>query len=663
MIGTGGSATGNPAFQNTFCVGTQSAHSLVFLSSDTERMRITSSGNVGIGTTSPGATLDVVRGYNNSFKPARFVNAGSVPAHVSYDTVQIVQDDVPTLRLTEYLPGSSIHQELSIGVGDGYGNINCSVPLRFWGGSPVSTVNYNGGGGTLAMAISTAGNVGIGTSSPSAKLHIFSNTAPWYATVLAEGAVGRFAVKDPDDAYVGSIDIQNYIAFNLSAGTDASYGAITERMRINASGNVGIGTTSPTQRLDVSGSVNVRSASPTVFFDRNGSYTWRIANGDGTTYPLSSFNIANNAGTAAITVTAANNVGIGTTSPTNLLHLKATTNPVIRLEGASDSGYVDYNGTRLQLSAGGGAMYFVTGNSEKARIDSSGNVGIGTTSPGVALDVWGATGVRARVVATSGGTSGLILSSAGATAYTVKAGNGDSSFRIDQDGTDRVTIASGGNVGIGTTSPAVKLEVESGGQIISTVNGGTSSATKTLTIKRSGQPQVNFGTYPGSWTSALQIQSEDNARYLWLSPISNGGNARLVSIGSDFDIMPGNSQAATFTTSGNVGIGTTSPSQRLHVNGNATAADFILTSDRRRKTDLEVIEDALGKVKRLVGYTYRPIDGDRRRAGLMAQDVEAVAPEPVYTDDEGWKSLSYEQMIPYIIEAIKALDKKIEALA
>ena len=78
-------------------------------------------------------------------------------------------------------------------------------------------------------------------------------------------------------------------------------------------------------------------------------------------------------------ITAISNVGIGTASPSNLLHLKAATNPVIRLEGASDSGYVDYNGTRLQLSAGGGSMYFVAGNGTKMTLDSSGNVGIGTS--------------------------------------------------------------------------------------------------------------------------------------------------------------------------------------------------------------------------------------------------------------------------------------------
>lgn len=108
----------------------------------------------------------------------------------------------------------------------------------------------------------------------------------------------------------------------------------------------------------------------------------------------------------------------------------------------------------------------------------------------------------------------------------------------------------GANVGIGNTSGSAKLHVSGGGQILGT--NGTSSNTRTLTILEDGDAQTNFGSYPGAWTSALQIQSNDPARYVWLSPISTGGNARLVSIGSDFEILPGNTLASTFSSSGDV---------------------------------------------------------------------------------------------------------------
>jgi hypothetical protein len=91
---------------------------------------------------------------------------------------------------------------------------------------------------------------------------------------------------------------------------------------------------------------------------------------------------------------------------------------------------------------------------ERMRLDANGNLGLGTTTTTNRLEVWGASNVRARIVDTGGGTAGLILSSSGNTAYTIKAGNADNSLRIDQDGTDRITLASGGSVGIGSTSLA-----------------------------------------------------------------------------------------------------------------------------------------------------------------------------------------------------------------
>lgn len=79
------------------------------------------------------------------------------------------------------------------------------------------------------------------------------------------------------------------------------------------------------------------------------------------------------AGSLRVVVDGSGLVGIGVASPSNTLHLKAASNPVIRLEGAADSGYLDYNGTRMQLSAGGGEVRLVAGNAVRARVDINGN--------------------------------------------------------------------------------------------------------------------------------------------------------------------------------------------------------------------------------------------------------------------------------------------------
>jgi hypothetical protein len=124
----------------------------------------------------------------------------------------------------------------------------------------------------------------------------------------------------------------------------------------------------------------------------------------------------------------------GTTTLTGAATL--TANPTLSAGTANGVLYLDGS----KVASSGSALTF----------DGT-NLGIGT-SPGVRLDVSGADGVRARVVATAGGTSGLILSSAGNTAYTIKAGNGDNSLRFDQDGTDRLTLGSGGNLGLNTAT-------------------------------------------------------------------------------------------------------------------------------------------------------------------------------------------------------------------
>ncbi len=127
-----------------------------------------------------------------------------------------------------------------------------------------------------------------------------------------------------------------------------------------------------------------------------------------------------------------------------------------------------------------------------------------------------------------------------------------------------------GNAGVGNTTPAARFHVSDGGIIVGTTNGGTSSNTKTLTILTNGQTQTNFGSYPGVWSPALQIQNNDNTHFVWLSPLDAANNARLRVSGSGLDIYTGGGNdvgtfSTTFTSGGNVGIGATAPTAALDV--------------------------------------------------------------------------------------------------
>jgi hypothetical protein len=84
---------------------------------------------------------------------------------------------------------------------------------------------------------------------------------------------------------------------------------------------------------------------------------------------------------------------------------------------------------------------------------------------------------------------------------------------------------------------------------------GSSSATRALTIKADGQVEINFGAYPGSWTSALQIQNNDNTDIVWISPLDNGQNARFRTGGSGLDFYTDGTSTDTGTYSAFIGSG------------------------------------------------------------------------------------------------------------
>jgi len=113
----------------------------------------------------------------------------------------------------------------------------------------------------------------------------------------------------------------------------------------------------------------------------------------------------------------------------------------------------------------------------------------------------------------------------------------------------------------------------------------------------------------------------------------------------------------TITTTG---VDTTLNS--ISATGTITAADFNTTSDKRLKSNIKTLnsESALEKVKELTGVYYE-MNG-KQSVGLIAQDVENVVPEVVIEREDGYKGVSYSNLVAVLIEAIKEQDTKITAL-
>ena len=119
-------------------------------------------------------------------------------------------------------------------------------------------------------------------------------------------------------------------------------------------------------------------------------------------------------------------------------------------------------------------------------------------------------------------------------------------------------------------------------------------------------------------------------------------------------------------SSGKVGIGTTNPSTRLHVEGNVkvtgvvTATDFDSTSDIRLKTNIKLIDDPLSKVVQIEGVSFNWKQDNRPALGVIADQIEKVIPELVHGDDP--KTVNYNGLVGLLIEVVKDQQTQIDDL-
>jgi hypothetical protein len=238
------------------------------------------------------------------------------------------------------------------------------------------------------------------------------------------------------------------------------------------------------------------------------------------------------------------NVGIGTSSPGELLELAATTDPKIR--------FVDVGNVEAKIGISSStALTFEFNGTERLRIDSSGRVGIGTSSPSQKLHV---SGVDTTNVGFNGVTKGVRFDfdATGSTIYGVDNSFfasyqplriGGSITQLMYGGTEGLRIDSSGRVGIGTTSPTALLEL-SGSGIVFKANTTTTTFTST---------SIQIGGLTTTSNSGCFLKSYTN--------LGSTINSSLA-----FEVNGGATEAARIDSSGRVGIGTTGPTTLLDVN-------------------------------------------------------------------------------------------------
>lgn len=319
-------------------------------------------------------------------------------------------------------------------------------------------------------------------------------------------------------------------------------------------------------------------------------------------------------------------------------------------------------------TSSGGNIYNNTGT----------NVGIGSATPGDKLEVNGN-------IRFSGAGTLLAAPSTSGSAYslTVKAGDpyvpvGGSGGSVNILATNN--MPSGGS-GYGNLGPSGNVNITSGsgyntaGGNINITAGQTSCWALTANSHSDVNIQGGANLVPAD-ASSISIQGGGTVGVGCPTANANGGNLILKSgIGTGTGTQ-GNIQLLN----GNVGIGTAAPSSKLEVCGNTriigtlnvsstvtSSSGITCPSDIRYKKNITSIENPLQKLMLVNGvhYYWKTNEfpemnfNDRQQTGFIAQDLEKVFPEMVFTDNAGYKSVDYSRITPLLVETIKEQQKEI----
>jgi len=363
-------------------------------------------------TTSAGATVTGSLGIGTTSPNARFVISDSSTFTAYGSSVPSIGDCMQSLSNVPTSEAVNNHATLQFGVNGGSHNRVNSISAVAESASnrklAFAFCTDSGSNRNERMRLSADGNVGIGTTSPSRKLHLVGSNP----MVLIEGSGGngrQYALASSDDTTGAAVDGGN-------AGTFAIYDdtANAARLVINSSGNVGIGTTSPNNLL------NIHGVFETNAFDNS--------NGQGGRFTAKGLLIGD-----AFTA--------GKTS-------------------SDDRNSIIWNERGLDL-------VFATNDTERMKIDSSGNVGIGTSTPSQTFTLKGFSKFEA-----TNSTNGWVIG-----AHT------DNSLLLNYNGAgnDEVVIDSIGRVFIGTTSGSERLKVQTTANTMVPMAINDSSNTATLT--------------------------------------------------------------------------------------------------------------------------------------------------------------------------------------
>ena len=455
-------------------------------------------------------------------------------------------------------------------------------------------------------------------------------------------------------AAAGKIRIKDRLKVTIAANETGHLAAIEGSLRVDEDlhirGKLGIGVLDPEQDLSVNAGLNVDQANandgklgPGILFgSKSGEGISSKRTNGGNEAGLDFYTAAS----ARLSITKDGKVGIGTPNPNRLLTIQGAAGTYLNVKsenglhevllGADGSGGIVSTMTNhdLQLRAGE--------NSTKVVIRANGNVGLGVLAPEATLQVAGDLAIQSIP------SSGPRNLPAGATMIW----NDGTWLRLNQNldfgkpifgvhtpglfASRSLNIGGGGNwgepgagnvwitgrVGIGTTSPALTLDVK--GDL------GRDDGPATLHV---------FGS-------------------------------RIGDIGGGILFLRSGGGIVTFDGNDNVGIGTASPVAKLDVAGEVNATNIFVISDERFKTNVKPLSTVLEKLDKIRGVSFEGsethkalgIPAGRREIGVIAQELETVFPELVVARGPNqYRAVDYGRLAVVVLEAVKELKAELRA--
>jgi hypothetical protein len=720
-------------------IQTRSAIPFTIQTNEQERLRITSAGLVGVGTSVPGALVDISGSGNiirlgdgtNTFD-VRFKgpNNWATQLDTSADTFSIQRNSTSFVTI------------------DGAGRLGVGTT------SPVAPLDVNGN-------ISLSGN---GTNPR--YLALLSETSTYAGSYILQagggsagfgGAItmyGHSHATYPGSVYIGT---SSGSSGSIIFGTNNAIDPANEKVRITSAGLVGIGTSAPGQNITVQssasgtaptfklqnpvdsnssqGAANNLSAGQ-LLFGATGSYPLTakiesVYNADASFGRSAKLIIsgANGSGTLTerLTIDEGGRVGIGTTSPGTTLSIGASATGgynggvLLNRGAASYNFYEASDGTNSVIfgldntlpvakigSVNSYPIGFFTGNSERLRITAAGLVGIGTTLPAYALDV------ASSVAQVGNSTDAFIQYKSTAGNWHVGAGNSNAFVVYSGtygSGTERARIDSSGRLLVGTSSYDGNARV--------VVQGNTSSnTTGALVVRYNGTRPLSAGEGIGSIRFESTSQTNANYHYASISCDTDGTS------GSDTDI-PGRLVFSTtpdgassplerlrITSGGAISCGpqvsgadlvgteacgfvadgvyapvykiksslTSDKNAALFFNGNGQVGGILMSgsstayntsSDYRLKENVAAVTDGITRLQQLKPSRFNFIaDPTKTVDGFIAHEAQAVVPECVSgekdaVDDDGnpvYQGIDQSKLVPLLTAALQEAIGEIESL-